>query len=90
MTTQTDLLPCPFCGVHITDLQDAFHPSGIYWRDLDMGGEIMRSYHSRRELQDGDGRCWIISCLETSGGCGANISGDDREETIQKWNTRSK
>jgi hypothetical protein len=32
--------------------------------------------------------CYSIHCVTTSGGCGVEISGDSRQECIDKWNRR--
>lgn len=33
---------------------------------------------------------WNLVCYEIGGGCGASVLGDNREDVIQRWNTRSK
>lgn len=80
-------LPCPFCGkpVDLED-QDTLYPSGISWRDHEDPG--MRSYHARRDHKEGDGKCWRMHCPTPSGGCGAEISGDSKEEALAAWNRR--
>ena len=77
--------PCPFCG-HAVDLDDGdtLYPTGVGWLENDDG---FRTYHSFREVPK-EQRCWGIHCPTTAGGCGAEISGDSREEAIEKWNNR--
>lgn len=33
--------------------------------------------------------CYTIQCVETAGGCGAEISADSEQECIDKWNRRT-
>lgn len=75
---------CPFCGHVPQDLRDAFHPSGIRWRE-DRG---QRHYIGAKDPRDGT-PCWEMNCLEHEGGCGASMSGDGREEVLAKWNRRT-
>lgn len=77
--------PCPFCGMEV-DLSDpdTLYPSGTGWKDRPDG---LRSYHSFREVPR-EQWCWDMHCPTTAGGCGAVMSGDSREECIEKWNTR--
>ena len=80
--------PCPFCGkpVDLTN-PDTLHPSGVFWR---MNKEIgFPTYHGITEFQDGDESCYVLHCVENSGGCGVRISGDSIDEVLQKWNTRT-
>lgn len=37
---------------------------------------------------NGDGVCYTLHCTTTSGGCGAEMPGDSREEVITSWNRR--
>lgn len=78
--------PCPFCGKEIDPDQDddAFYPNGTGWKVRDNG---YISYHSARDLPQ-EQWCWSVHCAVTSGGCGAEMSGDTREEAMSKWNTR--
>lgn len=80
-----NLKPCPFCGNEV-DLEDddTLHPSGVGWKPR---GDIGRSYHSFREVPL-EQWCYTMHCPTTSGGCGAEISGDSRQEAIDKWNKR--
>ena len=84
------LLPCPFCGMEPEDdLIDTLYPSGIYWRNHQRpDGSVMRSYHGRDTIKEGDGKCWSMNCTQNMGGCGAEIGGDSREEAIDRWNRR--
>ncbi len=87
MSTQIEMKPCPFCGM-ASDLEDAdtLYPPGTGWRfDNDLQ---MRTYHSFREVPRAQW-CWTMHCPETAGGCGAEITGDSRDEAIRKWNTRA-
>jgi hypothetical protein len=31
---------------------------------------------------------WRAGCIESAGGCGAEVLGESKEESINKWNTR--
>lgn len=82
------LLPCPFCGKRVTlEDDDTLYPSGILWRDDPEIG--LRTYHRRKEQREGDGMCYTLHCPVPSGGCGAEISGDSKEEAIAAWNRRN-
>jgi len=83
MTDRAKLMDCPFCG-HTPNLEDpdTLYPSGIVWRDHKEDG--IRSYHTFNERQAGDGKCWTMHCTR----CPAEVSGDNREETIKAWNRR--
>ncbi len=78
-------LPCPFCGKAV-DLEDhdTLYPSGTGWKDQ---GDL-RTYHSHREVPK-EQWCWGMHCTECSGGCGAKITGDSRQEALAKWNKRA-
>ena len=77
--------PCPFCGKEV-DMEngDTLYPSGVGWKLHPSG---MRSYHSYKEVPK-EQWCWSMHCVETAGGCGAEVSGDTKQETIDKWNRR--
>lgn len=77
--------PCPFCGKEV-DLedQDTIYPNGTGWEDRHNG---LRSYHSFREVPK-EQWCYSVHCVTTAGGCGAEMSGDTRQEAIDKWNSR--
>lgn len=87
MTTSNKLTlkPCPFCG-HEVDLEepDTLYPSGTVWR---YRGDY-KTYHTWAERKEGDEVCWSMNCPTTAGGCGAEITGDSREETIAAWEHR--
>lgn len=77
--------PCPFCGKKINlEDHDTFYPTGIGWKDIGGG---FRSYHSVEEVPS-EQWCYKIVCAVTSGGCDAEISGDSKNDVIQKWNRR--
>jgi hypothetical protein len=78
-------LPCPFCS-RLPDIDDGdtLYPNGSGWKDR-IGG--YRSYHRRTEVPK-EQWCYGMNCTETSGGCGAAISGDSAEEALAKWNRR--
>lgn len=86
MTNIINLLPCPFCGhTHpVDDQADVIYPTGA-WREVNEGYIIYFPYYQR---EPDDGLVWSIHCVECSGGCGAEISGNTKEEVIKKWNTR--
>jgi hypothetical protein len=80
-----ELKPCPFCGreLDITD-GDSLYPNGMGCKDE---GEY-RSYHKGMEVPK-EQWCYAAGCSELSGGCGAGVSGDNRQEAIDKWNARA-
>jgi hypothetical protein len=83
---------CPFCG-HFPDPDnyiDSFHPTGQGWRDDPLGeeGKPFRHYMRYNDPRGVHGKVWEMNCLIHEGGCGANITGDSREETIAAWNRR--
>jgi len=84
------MLPCPFCG-HKCDMNepDTLYPNGIYWRD---SADTGRAYFGRtHKLFDPFTmkQCWQINCVTVSGGCGAQITGDSKNETIAMWQRRA-
>lgn len=78
------LKSCPFCGKQM-DLNDpdTIYPCGAWKKDSN-GDTHYLSYNSPNI----DGFVFGIYCEESSGGCGAQISGDSIEEVIFKWNRR--
>lgn len=74
-----ELLPCPFCGKKLDLLNpDTIYPSGVYWIDDKLVG-----YHIYSKYREqGSNSCYVINCLPTIGGCGAEMHGDTKEETI--------
>jgi hypothetical protein len=85
MSTEQTTLPCPFCGKKIdpSDI-DTVYPTGSGWKQH----EGYRSYHYYLDVPK-EQWCYGIHCVESSGGCGANISGDSKLEVLAKWNTRT-
>ena len=89
--------PCPFCGRDLkNDLDDSFYPTGTKWEDVDCLGDgqnVIRRYLSLREPLRSDniiasGSVYGVYCATSSGGCGAELSGDSPEEVLARWNTR--
>jgi len=86
-----NLKPCPFCGFsydHEDDMIDIIYPTGTYWKTFERNGTTYKSYLSRDQRDIAEGKCWLVHCPEHAGGCGAEITGDSREEAIEKWNRR--
>ena len=79
-----EMKPCPFCG-HEVDLEDGdtLYPTGG-WQDH---GNGVRGYCSVHKVPP-DQWCYTMHCPTTAGGCGAEISGDSKQEAIEKWNKR--
>ena len=89
MIKENKLKPCPFCGMQShQDWDDTLHPSGSGWRELQFGETKIRHYMGRKDYHKWEGACYEIDCAETYGGCGVNITGDSKEEVINKWNRR--
>ncbi len=83
------MLPCPFCG-YKCDLNepDTLYPARIYWvEDEDIGRSYFGRTHNlwNTEMKE----CWKINCVTVSGGCGAQIIGDSKDETIALWQSRA-
>jgi len=79
--------PCPFCGKEIDiDDEDTLYPNGIVWEDIEYG----RVYHrfGSAPATPKERYCWSVHCSTISGGCGAQMSADSKEEAIEKWNKR--
>jgi len=77
--------PCPFCG-HEVDLEDGdtLYPNTAGWEDHPDHGRHYCFYQQVPKEQ----WCYSMHCPTTAGGCGAEISGDSRQEAIDKWNRR--
>lgn len=84
--TAGEMKPCPFCG-KVVDLDEAdtLYPNGIGWSDD--AHPPLRVYLTFREVPK-DQWCWTMHCPTTTGGCGAEISADSRQEAIDAWNRR--
>lgn len=81
------VLPCPFCGKPVDpEDPDTLHPTGSGWRDDEVEG--FRTYHRYTDVPKAQW-CWGMHCPTTAGGCGAEISGDSKEEVLAKWNRRT-
>lgn len=78
---------CPFCGKKVDlDDDDVLYPSGIAW-EFDESLQ-MRTYHRSMVDYPKDQWCYGMHCPTNSGGCGAEIHGDSRDEAIENWNRR--
>jgi len=80
-------LPCPFCGMAV-DLEDpdTLYPSGTGWK---FNEELqMRTYHSFREVPP-EQWCYGLHCSVQAGGCGAEMHGDTKSDTLAAWNKRA-
>ena len=79
------LLPCPFCGkIPETDDEDVCYPNGIGWKPGVIYG---RAYFNYREVPK-EQWCYDFHCVKHTGGCGATVSGDSKQEAIDNWNKR--
>jgi len=83
-----EIMPCPFCGkkIDLSDM-DTLYPSGLYWVD-DVRG--IRHYLSSAQRTEYSHPVWSLNCAEVSGGCGAELCGDTKDEVLEKWNRRQK
>jgi hypothetical protein len=82
------LKPCPFCGntLDIID-EDTFGRTGTGWKIHPTNG--IRGYFNWKEVPINQ-QCYAVYCATTYGGCGAQVSGDSKEEAIENWNRRTK
>lgn len=82
-----ELKPCPFCGHEFdpNDLDDTLYPAGMGWIDHPDG---IREYKFHASVPP-EQWCWQINCQTHQSGCGANITGDSKQEVIDAWNRRS-
>ena len=80
-----EMKDCPFCG-HKVDMDDpdTLYPNGIGWRAHEDG---FITYHHFLDVPK-EQWCYSMHCVETSGGCGAKITANSKDECIQKWNRR--
>ena len=80
------ILPCPFCGMRVSDdLIDTLYPTGLYWRDTELG----HVYPLRDQVLPDDNPIMGLHCNESYGGCGVVMQGDTKQEVIRKWNRRT-
>lgn len=75
---------CPFCGMECNLDNDTLYPNGVGW-EIAEGG--YRHYVSRNSVPP-EQWCYKVICNESYGGCGVEMSGDSREEVVEKWNKR--
>lgn len=81
---------CPLCGNKPPkDLIDTLYPTGTVWREIPEE-DGLRSYHSFKEMQEGDQHCYRMGCDVVNGGCGVSVRADSKEEAIEAWNRRPK
>ena len=82
---------CPFCGMKNNLDIDTLYPSGIGWKEDDLGdGTTFRHYVSiYSEDLPREQWCYKVVCNDSYGGCGATMHGDSIEEVINKWNKRA-
>lgn len=80
--------PCPFCGKQ-PDLSDddTLYPTGHFWVNDDLGRHYFGYDHPKLK-PDPSQMVWGVHCVEIAGGCGAEITGDSRDEAIAKWERR--
>lgn len=85
MTSYYEAKPCPFCGCKVdpNDI-DTLYPSGIAWVEAEDG----YVYYERAVIHPKEQWCYKIICNELYGGCGAEVHGNNKEETLEKWNKR--
>ncbi len=78
--------PCPFCG-HEVDLEDGdtLYPNGVGWEDHP---EYSIRGYVKYGLVPKEQWCYSMHCPTAAGGCGAEVSGDSKQEAIDKWNKR--
>ena len=79
--------PCPFCGKEV-DLEDGdtLYPSGVGW-EVNEDGSF--SHYTKAYDVPPNQWCWKLTCSTISGGCGAEMHGDSKQDTINRWSKRS-
>ena len=91
-----EVKPCALCGKKpYMEGDDTLHPDGGWQRIEDdlivytTGWDIHCMKEDRPEGLGIDfGHCYTFHCPEVYGGCGMQVSGNSKEEAIQKWNRR--
>jgi hypothetical protein len=80
-----ELKPCPFCGHEVSlEGDDTLYPNGVGWKKRKGG---FTQYVSRMVVPE-EQWCYSMHCPTTEGGCGAEISGDSKQQAIDNWNKR--
>lgn len=78
--------PCPFCRKEMdANDPDTLYPNASYWQEDENG---ITHYVGNKDRKEDYHQCWNIVCSQSAGGCGAEISGDTKEEVLAKWNNR--
>lgn len=81
----TSMKPCPFCGHRVElDDPDSVYPNGTGWV---WRADGVKAYCDFKSVPK-DQWCYSVNCVVTSGGCGAEISGDSMDEAVARWNRR--
>lgn len=98
-----EIKPCPFCGhqPRRDNLIDSLHPSGIKWFkspmvDIQLYGKDLGCFHTNFDPKNivlakdmtERGQYYVFTCLETEGGCDAQVHGYSIDDVMKKWNNR--
>lgn len=81
-----EMKPCPFCGRKV-DLEDhdTLYPDGTGWI---YDEKLHCNYYVNARVVPQEQWCYSMHCPACSGGCGAEISGNTKQEAIDAWNRR--